>query len=57
MRTRLLLLKCIEVLEGQGWSLYASVDQNNGTDNSSETDSWYCVKAKDWVPGSTVFHR
>jgi len=48
MRTRLLLLKLVEVLETNGWSLYASIDQNNGThgnnSDESETDSWYCVQ-------------
>ncbi|KAF4626030.1 hypothetical protein G7Y89_g12131 [Cudoniella acicularis] len=57
MSTRLLLLKMLEVLENRGWSLYASVDQSNGSENVSETDSWYCVRDKSWVQGSTVFHR
>ncbi|KAH8676481.1 hypothetical protein BGZ60DRAFT_258793 [Tricladium varicosporioides] len=58
MSTRLLLLKMLEVLENKGWSLYASVDQNTSVqEHTSETDSWYCVRDKNWVPGSTVFHR
>jgi hypothetical protein len=61
MTTRLLLLRMLETLEISGWSLYANVDQNNGHHNknssSTGTDSWYCVRAMDWVPGSSVFHR
>jgi hypothetical protein len=61
MTTRLLLLRMLETLEAGGWSLYATVDQNNGHHNknssSTGTDSWYCVRAVDWVPGNSVFHR
>ncbi|KUJ18514.1 uncharacterized protein LY89DRAFT_569398, partial [Mollisia scopiformis] len=57
MSTRLLLLKMLECLESHGWSLYASVDQSTGGENSSETDSWYCVKDRSWVEGTAVFHR
>ncbi|KAE8441805.1 hypothetical protein EG329_004258 [Mollisiaceae sp. DMI_Dod_QoI] len=58
MTTRLLLLKMLECLESHGWSLYASVDQSTGSgEGSSETDSWYCVKDRNWVEGAAVFHR
>jgi hypothetical protein len=59
MTMRLLVLRMLETLEKNGWSLYVSVDQNNGPSNSdtNETDSWYCVRAHDWVPGNPVFHR
>jgi hypothetical protein len=57
MTTRLLLLKMLECLEANGWSLYASVDQSTGSKDTSETDSWYCVKDKTWAPGMAVFHR
>ncbi len=58
MSTRMLLMKMLECLESFGWSLYASVDQNTGSgDNSSETDTWYCVRERGWVSGSAVFHR
>lgn len=57
MMTRMLVLKMLETLERQGWSLYASIDQNQSGDNVSETDSWFCVREKGWVPGSSVFHR
>lgn len=60
MKTRVLILKLVELLELHGWSLYASIDQNSGPSgdsNYSETDSWYCVKSSDWRPGSIILHR
>ncbi|KAM3447320.1 hypothetical protein MY3296_008847 [Beauveria thailandica] len=60
MRTRLLVLRLVEVLERHGWSLYASIDQNSGPSGDSsysETDCWYCVKSSDWTPGSIIIHR
>ena len=58
MTTRFLLLKMLECLEANGWSLYASIDQSMaGGDNSSETDTWYCVKDRNWVEGAAVIHR
>lgn len=60
MRTRVLILKLVELLEAHGWSLYASIDQNSGPtgdSNYSEVDCWYCVKAADWRPGSAIIHR
>jgi hypothetical protein len=61
MTQRSLLLGMLETLETGGWSLYATVDQNNSNSgsghNSTGTDSWYCLRAVDWVPGNSVFHR
>lgn len=58
MSTRLLLLRLLECLEKNGFSLYASIDQSQGQgEGTSETDSWYCVRDKSWVPGGHVFHR
>ena len=62
MATRLLILQMVETMEANGWSLYASIDQNSGASNSSnssysETDVWYCVKSADWTPGSIILHR
>ena len=49
MVTRLLLLKMVETLERYGWSLYASVDQNEAhAGQGSKTDSWFCVRKKGW---------
>lgn len=39
MEVRQLLLKLLEVLESEGWTVYASVDQKNGTDKQTETDT------------------
>lgn len=53
MRTRMLILKLVELLELHGWSLYASIDQNSGPAGDStysEVDSWYCVKSTSWNP-------
>ena len=60
MHSRVLILKLVELLEMHGWSLYASIDQNNGPSGDSsysETDCWYCVKSSDWTPGSIILHR
>jgi hypothetical protein len=39
MRVRELLLILLEVLECEGWTVYASVDQKNGGENFTETDT------------------
>jgi predicted RNA-binding protein YlqC (UPF0109 family) len=57
MVTRMMILNMLETLERYGWSLYASIDQNQAGEDSSETDSWFCTREKGWVPGSSVFHR
>lgn len=58
VKTRLLVLRMVETLETHGWSLYSSLDQSNGHgENTSEADSWFCVRDKQWVPGMAVFHR
>ncbi|PVH68059.1 hypothetical protein DL98DRAFT_522979 [Cadophora sp. DSE1049] len=58
LSTRALLMKMLECLEGFGWSLYASVNQNtNLSENHNDADTWYCVKEKGWVAGNAVFHR
>jgi hypothetical protein len=57
MTTRLLILNMVGTLESHGWTLYASLDQSTAGEKTSETDSWYCVRDKNWVPGMAVFHR
>jgi len=57
METRMLILRMLEALERDGWSLYASVDQSISSKNSSSADTWYCVRDKSWAPGALVFHR
>jgi hypothetical protein len=39
MAVRQLLLTLLEVLETEGWTVYASVDQKNGSENVTETDT------------------
>jgi hypothetical protein len=39
MAARQLLLTLLEVLETEGWTVYASVDQKNGSDKQTETDT------------------
>lgn len=39
MWVRTLLLTLLEVLEGEGWTVYASVDQKNGSEKVTETDT------------------
>jgi len=54
-----ILLRLLEILENNGFSLYASINQNTGTQgkhSTSETDSWYCRRQISWVPGAPVFH-
>lgn len=57
MNTRRTFLRMLELLESIGWSLYASLNQNNGRADMPEAESWYCVKEQGWTPGKTVFHR
>ena len=54
--TRRMLLCLLETLENFGFSLYASVDQTNGSEGS-ETDVLVFHRQKDWVPGAPIFHR
>ena len=39
MRVRELLLVLLETLEEEGWTVYASIDQKNGQENYTETDT------------------
>jgi hypothetical protein len=39
MEVRSLLLVLLEVLEIEGWTVYASVDQKKGTEKRTETDT------------------
>lgn len=58
MVARALLLKLLEGLEGDGWTVYASIDQKATVrDDISETDTWHCCRLKGWVRGSPVYHN
>jgi hypothetical protein len=39
MRVRGLELVLLGTLEDEGWAVYASIDQKNGSDSDSETDT------------------
>lgn len=56
MKVRELLLTFLEVLESEGWSVYASVDQKDAAQDYSETDTWHCCRPKGWVRGAPVYH-
>ncbi|KAF2183959.1 hypothetical protein K469DRAFT_710339 [Zopfia rhizophila CBS 207.26] len=56
MRVRELLLTLLSVLEGEGWTVYASVDQKNGGEKYTETDTWHCCRPRGWVRGAPVYH-
>lgn len=53
MATRMLLLNCLGTLESHGWCLYASIDQNTGSEGR-DLDTWYCIRQKGWVSGMEV---
>ncbi|KAJ4403013.1 hypothetical protein N0V91_006759 [Didymella pomorum] len=58
MRVRELLLTMLGVLEEEGWTVYASIDQNasGGDQNTSETDTWHLCRPKGWTPGHPVYY-
>jgi len=53
--TRVIALTLLEVLEKHGYSLYASIDQDNGHEGR-ETDTWHCCRLKGWQSGMPVYH-
>jgi hypothetical protein len=58
MRVRELLIALVEMLEEEGWSVYASIDQkSSGGQGYSETDTWHCCRAKGWEKGMPVYLR
>lgn len=58
MQVRELLMSLMEMLEEEGWSVYASIDQKSGAgQGTSETDTWYCCRLKGWERGMPVYHR
>jgi hypothetical protein len=59
VHTRLILLTLLECLEQHGFSLYASIDQDNGPggdSRASEADTWFCNRQADWAPGAPIYH-
>ncbi|KAI4908929.1 hypothetical protein J4E90_008667 [Alternaria incomplexa] len=58
MRVRELLIVLVELLEEEGWSVYASIDQkSSGGQGVSETDTWHCCRVKGWEKGMPVYMR
>ncbi|CAO2648393.1 Nn.00g076600.m01.CDS01 [Neocucurbitaria sp. VM-36] len=57
MRVRELLLTLMETLEGEGWSVYASIDQKASSGQGAETDTWHLCRPKGWVKGAPVYHH
>ena len=53
---RKVLLQPMEVLEEHGFTVYASVDQKNGTENSTDPDTWHCCRPVGWQQGAPVYH-
>lgn len=53
---RRVLLQLMEVLEAHGFTVYASVDQGNGSEDSTETDTWHCCRPVGWQQGAPVYH-
>lgn len=59
VQSRIILLVLLETLEQHGFSLYASIDQDNGPggqSGKSEADTWFCNRQADWSPGAPIYH-
>lgn len=57
MVSRFLCLKLFAVLENNGFTLSASMDQKYGGENGQETDSWLVSRPLGWTPGAPVYHQ
>lgn len=57
MKARMMFLDLLGCVEENGWTLYASVEQNTRGDESGMTDTWYCCRPVGWVEGSPVYHN
>ncbi|KAJ0107169.1 hypothetical protein J7T55_014699 [Diaporthe amygdali] len=55
VRTRMLLLSLLGILERFGYSLYASIDQVSS--NGLEADVLVVTRQKGWKPGMPIWHR
>lgn len=59
VQSRLIILALLDALEELGFSLYASIDQDNGpggNSHASEADVWFCNRQNDWTPGAPIYH-
>jgi hypothetical protein len=57
VKIKLALLDMLGVMEEEGWTVYASVDQKVGGEREGDTDSWYCCRPMGWVKGAPVYHN
>ena len=58
MTSRTLLLKLLSCLETFGYSLYSSIEQQDGNgENTTAADVMVFNKDLNWIPGAPVFHR
>ena len=46
VKTRLLLLRIIELLDSHGWRSYCACKQRTESDDVRQPDTWYFVKEK-----------
>ncbi|OAG06979.1 uncharacterized protein CC84DRAFT_1258198 [Paraphaeosphaeria sporulosa] len=56
LKTRMMFLDLLGVVEESGWTLYASVEQNMRGDGEGMTDTWYCCRPVGWAEGNPVYH-
>ncbi|KAF3483846.1 uncharacterized protein GIQ15_03170 [Arthroderma uncinatum] len=59
VQTRVILLTIMDVLEQQGFGLYAPINHNSRRSKDStnaEADTWYCNRPLDWKAGQFVYH-
>ena len=57
MLVREMVLVLVEMLEEEGWSVYASIDQKSTGNGRSETDTWYVCRPLGWERGMPVYQR
>ena len=60
MRARRIVLKLLEGLDYNGWTVYASIEQKTGPageTDKSETDTWHCCRPIGWSPDLPVYHN
>ncbi|KAI7787402.1 hypothetical protein LA080_016477 [Diaporthe eres] len=55
VKSRMLLLSLLGILERFGYSLYASIDQVNSS--GVEADVLVVTRQKGWTPGTPIWHR
>lgn len=56
MVSRTMAISLFEVLERNGFAIYASIDQKYGGEHGTETDTWHMSRPAGWTPGAPVYH-